>query len=102
MGGVMLPQGCHDSKADKILGVILSLVAGALFGVMFAPMPYWEHRLVAAGCHPRAFDFVFAVCVGCALTSTLWLLFWSTVKKLQHKRLEKSVLRPALLAGAIY
>eukprot|EP00929_Paragymnodinium_shiwhaense_P043224 TRINITY_DN22262_c0_g1_i5.p1 TRINITY_DN22262_c0_g1~~TRINITY_DN22262_c0_g1_i5.p1 ORF type:complete len:225 (-),score=26.25 TRINITY_DN22262_c0_g1_i5:176-850(-) len=97
----------HDSKEkaaarDKFVGIVLSLVAGGLFAIMFAPMPLWQARMEAAGLKPVPFDFVFAVCVGCALTSTVWLTFWSSVKRYNKKPLDKSVLRPALAAGAIY
>merc|ERR1719506_1165336 len=56
----------------------------------------------AAGQDASASHFVFAVCLGSSLASTGWLVFWSTVKKYQKKKLDKSVLRPALAAGGIY
>ncbi|CAK0838913.1 unnamed protein product [Prorocentrum cordatum] len=92
----------ENTKKDKVVGLVLSLIAGALFGIMFAPMPYWQARMSRAGVSARPADFVFAVCVGTSLTSTAWLLFWSAIKRFQNRALEKSVLRPALFAGAIY
>jgi len=97
-----LPSSRGTANAEWVFGVGLSLLAGLLFGIMFAPMPVWQARMRAAGHTDHAFDFVFAVCISSALTSTAWLIFWSTVKKLRNKPLDKSVLRPALLAGAIY
>jgi len=94
--------GAKNTKADKLLGIVFSLAAGGVYGVMFAPIYPWKKRMLAAGMPADPFNFVFAACVGCSFCSTVWLLFWSTIKKIQKKRLDKSVLRPALLAGVIF
>lgn len=91
-----------NSRWDKTVGLIYSLVAGGLFGVMFAPMPVWKQRMARAGIDATSADFVFAVCVGASMFSSANLGFWSSVKKIKKQKLVKSVLRPALSAGIIY
>lgn len=88
--------------SDKVVGLTLTLAAGFVFGVMFSPMPIWKLRMKEAGLEPDPANFVFAACVGSVFSSTAWLLFWSTIKKVRKQKLDKSVLRPALAAGVIF
>jgi len=54
------------------------------------------------GIKVQSLDFVFSVCVGIYFFSTLWLLCGGAWRKFQGQRMEKSVLRPALMGGFVW
>jgi hypothetical protein len=62
-----------------------SIAAGLAFAAIFGLLHVWRRHVGAVG-----FDFVFPLCVVCSVTSTLWLLVWSTVKTFESKPVEQS------------
>eukprot|EP00933_Yihiella_yeosuensis_P080618 TRINITY_DN94079_c0_g1_i1.p1 TRINITY_DN94079_c0_g1~~TRINITY_DN94079_c0_g1_i1.p1 ORF type:complete len:408 (+),score=64.35 TRINITY_DN94079_c0_g1_i1:40-1224(+) len=90
------------SGGQWLFGMIMALVAGAMYAAMYVPQLVWKARLEAAGIHPTGFDYFFSLSVGLYLSSTLWLLCLGAWKRYRRKRIEKSVLRPALISGILY
>lgn len=89
-------------KRSRLMGIVVSLLAGAGMGLMYSPMLFWQKRLKASGHSVVGVDFFFGTCLGLFLTSTLWLLGGGAWKRYTRKRLEKSVLRPALFSGLVW
>mmetsp|Transcript_11842 Transcript_11842/g.33461 ORF Transcript_11842/g.33461 Transcript_11842/m.33461 type:complete len:523 (+) Transcript_11842:32-1600(+) len=83
-------------------GFLLSLLAGALYAGMYVPLLPWKERMRKAGVHVQGYDSFFSMCVGLYVASTAYLLCGGAWKKYRGQRMEKSVLRPALLSGVIY
>jgi len=83
-------------------GIILALVAGALYSVMYIPLLWWKARMLAQDIHPDGYDSFFSMAVGLYSSSTLWLMGKGAIFAYRRQRMEKSVLRPALISGIIY
>jgi len=83
-------------------GVGLSLVAGALYAAMYIPLLPWKARMKERGITVQGFDSFWPMCVGLYVSSTAYLLIGGAFMRYHGKRVEKSVLRPALLSGLIY
>lgn len=86
----------------SLRGVLCCLLCGVLWCTMYLPMPFWVKRMARSGRSVSASDFLFSVCLGIYSSSTIWLLGVGAIKKLQGQRVEKSVLRPALVAGMVW
>jgi len=83
-------------------GICLALLAGTLNAVMYVPLLPWRARLLADHVDVKGFDSFFALCVGLYLTSSAWMVCGGAWKRYRGQRMEKSVLRPALVSGIIY
>jgi glucose uptake protein GlcU len=95
-----------DSSPDIsrwLQGAALALLAGAMFSSLYVPLLYWKARMVSAGLKDvQGCATFFSMCMGIFPTSTFWLFCGGAWKKYRGRRMEKSVMRPAILSGLIY
>jgi len=84
--------------AQKVLGVILAILAGGLCGVQGVPATLWEAR------HPEAEAFAVALpqCIGIWVCSSGILILYSSVAVIRGVKLKKSVIGPAYASGCIW
>lgn len=65
-GDDLLQQDMHSSHSKlergQAFGLVLSLLAGVVFSVMWLPMLVWTERMKVAGVNVSSFDFVFSLC----------------------------------------
>merc|ERR1712048_670291 len=54
----------RQPRSHWMLGIWLSLLAGALMGLMFEPLLLWTNRMKIAGTTVHSFDFFFSLCIG--------------------------------------
>mmetsp|Transcript_51347 Transcript_51347/g.121986 ORF Transcript_51347/g.121986 Transcript_51347/m.121986 type:complete len:402 (+) Transcript_51347:297-1502(+) len=83
-------------------GVACCLICGILWSAMYLPATTWKKRMAKEGIAVGVTDYLFSECVGIYASSTIWMLLVSAWKKVQGKPMEKSVLRPALVAGLVW
>jgi len=83
-------------------GVRLSLLAGALYSSVYVPLLPWKAELKAEHIDVQGFDSFFSLCVGLYICSTAWLICGGAWKYYRGAKMDKAVLRPALLSGVIY
>mmetsp|Transcript_4964 Transcript_4964/g.13776 ORF Transcript_4964/g.13776 Transcript_4964/m.13776 type:complete len:478 (+) Transcript_4964:78-1511(+) len=91
-----------DDSGQWMKGVLLSLVAGALYAAMYVPLLPWKARMKAEHVQVQGFDTFFSMCVGLYMSSTAYLLLGGAFMRYRGHRMEKSVMRPALMSGVIY
>lgn len=87
---------------DWLKGWILALLTGLVLSLMYEPMLLWRHRMNRAGLTVSGVDYVFSTCVGIYFFSTVWLILAGALKRIRGQVMQKSVLRPPLLAGAMW
>eukprot|EP00928_Gymnodinium_smaydae_P061638 TRINITY_DN45679_c0_g1_i1.p1 TRINITY_DN45679_c0_g1~~TRINITY_DN45679_c0_g1_i1.p1 ORF type:complete len:464 (+),score=61.66 TRINITY_DN45679_c0_g1_i1:59-1393(+) len=80
-------------------GLIYALFAGVLFSVQYAPQLFWNHRMDG---DVSPFDFVFSMSMGVYVSATAVLLTTGFWKRVHRQPMQKSVMRPALLAGVVW
>lgn len=84
--------------AQRLLGVILAILAGGLCGVQGVPVTLWEAS------HPEAEAFAVALpqCIGIWVCSSGIFILYSSVAVIRGVRLKKSVIGPAYASGCIW
>lgn len=89
---------CLGPGAQRLLGVILAILAGGLCGVQGVPATLWEAS------HPEAEAFAVALpqCIGIWVCSSGILILYSSVVVIRGVRLKKSVIGPAYASGCIW
>lgn len=84
--------------AQKVLGVVLAILAGVLCGVNGVPATLWEAQ------HPEADAFSVALpqCLGIWVCSSGILIVYSSLAVVRGVKLKKSVIGPAYGSGCIW
>lgn len=94
----------------RLKGVVLSLCTGAVLSNWLTPFLFWKAKVAQQVHDPTfptstkaAFGLIFSICVGIYLSSSVTLVLLSGWRRYVHKRkLERPVLRPALLSGCLW
>jgi len=81
----------------RIVGIALSIVSGALYGVNFNPPTY----LMNHGGSNNGLDYVFSHFCGIWITSTAYFLIYCIIKK-NKPDLYPQVVLPAILSGVVW
>eukprot|EP00747_Dinoflagellata_sp_TGD_P086887 gnl/TRDRNA2_/TRDRNA2_163457_c0_seq2.p1 gnl/TRDRNA2_/TRDRNA2_163457_c0~~gnl/TRDRNA2_/TRDRNA2_163457_c0_seq2.p1 ORF type:complete len:443 (-),score=38.54 gnl/TRDRNA2_/TRDRNA2_163457_c0_seq2:14-1342(-) len=90
------------SSNSWLKGWVLSLVTGVIYALTYAPMLPWRHRLEKAGYKVSGVDYMFSLTSGIFVFSTIWLLIASGIRKMRRLPMQRSVLRPPMLAGLLW
>jgi len=83
-----------------VVGSLLAVISGVLYGVNTIPMSLWIQKEKAAGHTPGALDFVFSHFVGIYLFSTVLFLVYCLVKG-PPQVFPQSIL-PSYISGAMW
>ncbi|VDD79574.1 unnamed protein product [Mesocestoides corti] len=84
----------------RIIGIVLAIVVGSLYGNTFVPTQYIQTWY--DGASKEGLDYVFANFVGIWLTSTAIFLFYALGKKNKPWVPRNNAIVPALLSGALW
>ncbi|XP_044156016.1 transmembrane protein 144 [Bufo gargarizans] len=107
------PAGIDESWVDKlsplqkrIIGSVLAVGAGVLYGSSFVPVLYIKdhstnNESIYAGSSQFDLDYVFAHFSGIFLTSTVYFLIYCAVMKNQPKVYPKAIL-PGFISGILW
>lgn len=87
-------------------GVLMSVVAGVLFGANFAPPTHLiddQTSVDGNGLHnsPHGIDYVFSHFTGIILTSLMWFLVYCVVKK-NKPQVNNQVILPGWVSGVVW
>ncbi|VDM28621.1 unnamed protein product [Toxocara canis] len=97
----LLPSPVQSAN-KRILGIVLSLFAGAFYGFTFVPVIYiQQHPEQFKDVSPRGLSYVFAHYCGIFLTSTLFLLGYVLYKRNRPFINNRTVL-PAYTTGTMW
>lgn len=92
----------QSGRAGWFIGLAWSLLAGLAFAVIYVPILPWRHRMKAQGALCSPFDYFLSISIGLVMASTAYMLVGGAMRRLQGKKMMKSVLRPALLNGMMW
>jgi len=81
----------------RVIGLTLSVLSGALYGVNFNPVQY----LIEHGGSPNGLDYVFSHFTGIWITSTFYFLIYCVFKKNNPVLYPKAIL-PGILSGIVW
>jgi hypothetical protein len=96
-----VPDADHMSPTQKrLLGVLMALAAGALYGVNFNPPQYlMDHA--SEGHSTESLDYVFSHFSGIFLTSTVYFLVYCLLKKNKPEIYPQTIL-PGFISGVMW
>ncbi|XP_066287229.1 transmembrane protein 144-like [Branchiostoma lanceolatum] len=83
----------------RILGILMALFAGCMYGLNFAPVLYAQQHY--DGATDNGLDYVFAHYSGIYATSTLYFILYAMYMKNKPKVFPRAIL-PTLLSGAMW
>ncbi|KAL8587620.1 hypothetical protein ACOMHN_045309 [Nucella lapillus] len=83
----------------RILGVVLSVISGFLYGINFAPAIHVQDRV--HGASQNSLDYIFAQYCGIFLTSSVYFLLYAVVKR-NKPRVYPRVILPAIASGVMW
>ncbi|XP_065837024.1 transmembrane protein 144-like [Oscarella lobularis] len=88
-----------NPKVKKIVGTVMAIAAGLLFGVSFDPVTHLEQ----SNCHnpQNGLDYAFSHFCGILLTSTSYLIIYCFIKKNKPQVIGEAIL-PGLLVGVMW
>lgn len=84
----------------RILGVVLALLAGSLFGNTFVPTIYIQGWY--EGASQEGLDYVFSNFVGIWLASTIIFVVYAAFKRNRPNIIDPTAILPALLSGLLW
>ncbi|XP_062596151.1 transmembrane protein 144-like isoform X2 [Saccostrea cucullata] len=82
----------------RILGIVLSVVSGVLYGQMFTPAVYLQDQ---KGHSENSLDYVFACFCGIYITSTAYFIIYIIIMKNKPKVYPKAIL-PGVISGLMW
>ncbi|OQR95386.1 hypothetical protein THRCLA_07914 [Thraustotheca clavata] len=91
-----------DENKRKAVGIVLALVCGCLLGNSLTPYVLWQQTCNAQGKDCDPLNFLFSQCMGIYITSTVAFLLYSTVHRIQKRRMPRSAMRPAYVSGVLW
>ncbi|XP_078601426.1 transmembrane protein 144-like isoform X2 [Branchiostoma floridae x Branchiostoma japonicum] len=83
----------------RILGILMALFAGSMYGFNFAPVLYAQQHY--EGASDNGLDYVFAHFSGVYATSTMYFILYAIYMKNKPKVFPRAIL-PTLLSGAMW
>lgn len=87
-----------DPRIQRVLGTVLAMVSGVLYGSNFTPNTYMAQK----GYGPeQPLDYVFSHFCGIYAASTFWFIVYCVIQK-SSPRLYPRVILPAMLSGLIW
>ncbi|CAE7367359.1 Tmem144 [Symbiodinium natans] len=92
----------HAGRSSWFVGLAWSLLAGLAFAAIYVPILPWRHRMKEQRVVFSPFDYFLSISVGLFMASTAYMFAGGAFRKLQGKKMKKSVLRPALLNGMMW
>jgi len=87
-------------KIKPLVGTLLAIFSGLLYGVNMVPMSLWVQKEKAAGTPPHVLDFVLSHFIGIYLYTTVIFLVYCLVKR-PPQIFPQSIL-PSYLSGAMW
>jgi len=87
-------------RSKAIVGSVLAIISGMLYGVNMVPMTLWMQKEKNAGQNPHAIDFVLSHFIGIYLFSTIVFLVYCVVRR-PPQIFAQSIL-PSYISGAMW
>ncbi|XP_060596387.1 transmembrane protein 144-like isoform X2 [Ruditapes philippinarum] len=83
----------------RVLGIVLSLIAGLIYGQCFTPFLYVQNNYEHSS--QNALDYVFSSLIGSLLSSTVYFLLYAAYMKNRPKVYPRVIL-PAFISGLLW
>ncbi|XP_052344388.1 transmembrane protein 144 isoform X2 [Oncorhynchus keta] len=94
------------AKRKRCVGCLLAVVAGLLYGASFVPILYIkshaaDHDSICYGASLYDLDYVFAMCCGIYLTSTVYFSIYCVAMRSRPRLFSRAIL-PGFLSGLMW
>ncbi|KAK6173454.1 hypothetical protein SNE40_016900 [Patella caerulea] len=87
--------------SKKITGIVLSLVSGLLYGVIFTPSLHVQYTDKSSGSSQDSLDYVFNTFCGIYLASTVYFVIYCALMK-NKPRIYPEVVLPGIVSGIMW
>lgn len=88
------------AKTKPIVGAVLALASGILYGVNMVPMTLWTQEQQNKGIKPGTFDFVFSHFTGIYLYSTIVFIIYCLFNR--PPKMYPAAVLPSIISGAMW